>query len=441
MRSTPHSRRVLTIARQACRLGVFLLVTISLFTAACVSQPILQSDFSREPGRSFWRLSDDYREPVGKWIEPQAGAGGGSRKTLSGAIETTSGTWESPSVAVEPFHYYRVTFRTKAAVLSNYGAIWFDTHGTIIQADNYHGIDPASEWTLIDIIVRAPQRAASMTLRFRPTKAEPLTVTDVAIRPAASAEALAWADEFAKTYPAVKYTPPADRWARLPRTRAKLAAGQPLNILMLGDSICNDTSNSNYELLVQRAWGGKSAIHVSTSVRGATGCDYYAQENRVKSYVLPFEPDLLVIAGISNGPDSEPVREVIRQVRAARPETEVLLVTGAVTPAYFIAANPKWFPESTRGRSKYDPDPVIINAIKAMPTHDAATKIGLTAFSEKMRTIADDEKVAYLDMRYAWDEYMQTNNTPHDFFLRDPLHMNARAKQAAGGMLAAFLSP
>ena len=402
-----------------------------------MSQPILQSDFSHEPGRSFWRLSDDYREPVGQWVQPQRGAG----KPAGGAIETTSGTWESPAVAVEPFHYYRVTFRAKAAVLSNYGAIFFDTRGAVIQADNYHGIDPAGEWTPIDVIVRAPQHSASMVLRFRPTKPEPLAVTDVNVRPVTADEAIDFADDFAKSYPPVRYAPPADRWARLPRTHAKLAAGQPLNILMLGDSICNDTSNSNYELLVKRAWGDKPTIRVSTSVRGATGCTYYAKEDRVKSYVLPFDFDLLIIAGISNGPESEPVREVIRQVRAARPETEVLVITGAGTPAYFIAANPAWFPESTRGRSKYDPDPAIINAIKAMNTHDAATKIGLTAFGDKLRVITDEEKAAFLDMRYAWDEYMQTNGKPHDFFLRDPLHMNARAKQAVGDILAAYLSP
>src|SRR4051794_13063291 len=44
----------------------------------------------------------------------------------------------------------------------------------------------------------------------------------------------------------VKYEPPADRWALLPKTKKKLDQGGQLTIVMLGDSIVNDTSRSNW---------------------------------------------------------------------------------------------------------------------------------------------------------------------------------------------------
>ena len=42
---------------------------------------------------------------------------------------------------------------------------------------------------------------------------------------------------------------------------------------------------------------------------------------------LKHSPDLLVIGGISNRGDAEAVRLVIKQVRARKPDTEVLLLT------------------------------------------------------------------------------------------------------------------
>jgi hypothetical protein len=70
-----------------------------------------------------------------------------------------------------------------------------------------------------------------------------------------------------------------------PARRQRLASGGPLRIVMLGDSICNDTSKSLYETLLARIYP-KAKIEIVTSVRGGTGCWYYKDEGRVKPYVL-----------------------------------------------------------------------------------------------------------------------------------------------------------
>jgi hypothetical protein len=111
---------------------------------------------------------------------------------------------------------------------------------------------------------------------------------------------------------------------------ATLRRGGKLSIVMPGDSICNDTSNSLYETLICRHYP-KAKPRVITSVRGGTGCQYYQDENRVEDYVLRYRPDLLIIAGISHGYDVEAMRSVVRQVKA-KSNCEILVLTGAITP-------------------------------------------------------------------------------------------------------------
>ncbi len=90
----------------------------------------------------------------------------------------------------------------------------------------------------------------------------------------------------------LKHAPPADRWALLPKTMKRLQEGDALRIVMLGDSIVNDTSHSKYELLLGRMYP-KCRIVKVTSVRGSTGCWWYKEENRVEEWVLRHQPDLL----------------------------------------------------------------------------------------------------------------------------------------------------
>ena len=55
--------------------------------------------------------------------------------------------------------------------------------------------------------------------------------------------------------PPVRYTPPAGRWQHLPRTAAVLNKGEgELRVVLLGDSIVNDTSRSGWDLLIRRKY-------------------------------------------------------------------------------------------------------------------------------------------------------------------------------------------
>ena len=71
--------------------------------------------------------------------------------------------------------------------------------------------------------------------------------------------------------PPVRYTPPSDRWQYLPETKQLLTGGERLRVVMLGDSIVNDTSRSCWNLLLDQRYP-KCRIIKITSVRGSTGC-------------------------------------------------------------------------------------------------------------------------------------------------------------------------
>ena len=81
-------------------------------------------------------------------------------------------------------------------------------------------------------------------------------------------------EEIDKAYnemPKVTYQPTDDRWDNLTLTKKILLNGGDLRIVMLGDSIVNDTSRSRWEDLLQQKYP-KCKITKVTCVRGSTGC-------------------------------------------------------------------------------------------------------------------------------------------------------------------------
>jgi len=207
----------------------------------------------------------------------------------------------------------------------------------------------------------------------------------------------------------LKYDPPAERWKYLPKTMKRLSEGPALRIVMLGDSIVNDTASSQYELLLERSYP-KCKVAKIRSVRGSTGCWWYKEDNRVRQWVLDHNPDLLMIGGISQRDDVESIREVIRQVRQARPEVEVLLMTPA-----FGTTDPR-----TDKQWTYDADP------------------NGSGYRSRLMRMAAEEKVEFLDMTGPWGRYIRESDQARGWFMRDPVHANERGFQILGRILEKY---
>ncbi|MBM4156171.1 MAG: SGNH/GDSL hydrolase family protein [Lentisphaerae bacterium] len=207
----------------------------------------------------------------------------------------------------------------------------------------------------------------------------------------------------------IRYTPPAGRFANIPKTVEKLRAGGDLRMVLLGDSIIGNTSGSSFELLLMRDYPKCKIIKIA-STRSSTGCKYYREENRVEDYVLRHNPDLLVIGGISNGGDAEAVRSVVQQVRAKKPDTEVLLLTpvfGAMRDEHIKT----WTREIDTTKSNFRWD---------------------------MQKVAAEEKCAFFDMTGPWWEYIQSTGMTPGWFMGDAVHANARGCQIIGRLLQAW---
>ncbi len=221
-------------------------------------------------------------------------------------------------------------------------------------------------------------------------------------------------DQIERTYsdmPPVQYEPPSSRLNHLPKTRHRLTEGGTLRVVMLGDSIVNDTSRSCWNLLLQREYPN-CRIEKITSVRGSTGCWWYKEPGRVKKFVLDHKPELVIIGGISQRGDIDSILEVINQIRSGC-GADILLMTGA-----FGQVNP-----SDKDQWKKISD----------PNHFSDYRKGL----EKL---AIDVEAAFLDMGAAWGEYIRQCGKDLDWFKRDPIHANERGEQILGRILVKYIS-
>ena len=218
-------------------------------------------------------------------------------------------------------------------------------------------------------------------------------------------------DKIYSQIPPVRYNPPANRWRNLPLTKKFLSEGGTFRVVMLGDSIVNDTSRSCWNLLVERRYP-KCKIEKITSVRGSTGCWWYKEPGRVKKFVLDQKPALVIIGGISNRGDIDSIRDVIRQIKAES-DTDVLLMTGA-----FGSVDPR---DDKQWQRISDPN------------HFSEYRKGL-------EQLARQTGAAFLDMETAWAGYIRSSGKDLDWFKRDPIHANERGEQILGHILESYFT-
>ena len=211
--------------------------------------------------------------------------------------------------------------------------------------------------------------------------------------------------------PPLCYSPSANRWDRLGRTRERLAKGGLLRIVMLGDSIVNDTSRSAWDLVLMQRHPN-CRIEKVTSVRGSTGCWWYKGPGRVQKFVLDHDPDLVIIGGISQRDDLASIRDVIGQIRD-KSSPDILLMSGA-----FGSVDPFDQPQWRR----------IID-----PHCFSDYRKGLEGLAGKLNA-------GFLDMEAHWAIYIRNSGRELDWFKRDPIHANERGEQILGRILANYLS-
>jgi hypothetical protein len=282
--------------------------------------------------------------------------------------------------------------------------------GGPVLGDKYGMLAASESWIDKTVIFQGREGARAFGVGILAEKAVELEAVQVrAIDPQAAAAVL---DEQAAGLPPIACQPPADRWARLPRTRRALQDGSPCRVVMLGDSIVNDTFNSNYGALLARRYPG-SNLRIVLSVRGSTGCWYYREDEAYASYVRQRQPDLLIIGGISHREDADAIRAVIRKTRGSLPACEILLWTGPV--------GADWRQGPTDG-------------VTPMPVQACAQ----SPFVRQLEELARAEGVAFFDMKTPWDLYLGASGKPQRWFHRDSVHANDQGGSVLGQLVERF---
>lgn len=317
--------------------------------------------------------------------------------------------WISNTFPLEEFKFYELNFESFSPVKNYWAIIFFDQDGNQLIADNYSSFEKSDRFVKNKFYFRAKYKAKYGRVIFQTIEKGkgPFKIRDIIIKTATEKNIMDYIKKMSKEIPPVKKFYIEKEY--LKKTMEKLKKGEKIRIVLLGDSIMNDIGNSFFDILLKGLYP-EAKIEIITSVRGGTGCWYYEKENRVKEYVLDYKPDLLIIGGISNKDDTESIRSVIRQVKEKQ-NPEIIIMSKAVGKEGDPRINPQWTYEIVEG-----------------------------TYRDRMKKLAEQEKLEFFDIEKYWGEYIKDSNLPYEFFLRDPIHANEYGKLVLAYLLFYYFS-
>lgn len=189
----------------------------------------------------------------------------------------------------------------------NQGVFFYDKKGNVLP-DCYDTMYPGEEpyhyervlyaWDEVDTIEVFFQKPWGM--KEQNGDKCTLNVSNVKIETATWEDAVKYSDEIYAKLPPLEFKPEGNWTEKLPRTMEALKTGKPWRVLMLGDSIIQDTFHSQFHAMVKREFPESNCEWI-LAMRGGTGCWHYILAENFFKYVVAHKPDLLIIGGISNG--------------------------------------------------------------------------------------------------------------------------------------------
>lgn len=371
--------------------------------------------------------------------------------TEGAAGRLTTGKLKLPHKADGKGAYFKFSFDLRYAYSSkkpgaanvrcNQGVFFYDKKGNVLP-DCYDTLYPGEEmrhyervlyaWDEVDTIEVFFQKPWEM--REKDGDSCLLEVANVKIETATWEDAAAYADAIYAKLPPLTFKPKSDMMALLPRTKEALETGRPWRIVMLGDSIVQDSFHSQFHALIKRIYP-KSDVEWILSMRGGTGCWHYILAENFYHYVTDHRPDLLIIGGISNfadetrkgiGPTGADAMVRVAKVARERLGCEVLLVNNPLS-VDLRPCNPDDrntpLPKMTFGRTQY----------RLMD--------GMESGYEQLRRLCQSNKMAWWDVFVPCYDWLYGSGLPYQWYSRDAVHSGELGKQIIGHvMLSYFLS-
>ena len=373
-------------------------------------------------------------------FEASAAKGGETFNPLEGWYPDKGGKLVSPRIPLPKANaYYRLSFTASAPVRSYEAVAFYDADDKMV-ADNYDVVYPAGT-NRYSRVVFAQEGVTAVEIFFQSPNG--CTVSDVRFEPATAEEAAAWCDEVYSRLPPVAVEPTGDAFLSAPKTLDALKTGKPWRILLLGDSIVQDTFHSQFHALVKRAFP-KSDVTWLVSVRGSTGCWFYRIPENFGRYVASYHPDCVIVGGISNWiatddcpvTGNEAIFEVGERIRAAGAELIV------VSPALSVDTR---CPNGTEALAPVPP--------RAYDAAAEAEVLGLTGYgAEKQRSGLSPERFAelkdgcaergwgFIDALTPSYRWLYGSGRPFQFFSRDRVHSGEFGKQIIGRIMLAHFT-
>ena len=339
-----------------------------------------------------------------------------------GMYESKGGKIKSPRFpldkAANKNAFYHLIFTAKAAVQGYWWVDFFDRAGKPLPDIN-SALYASEQEIPYDVVVCADPRAAFAEISFVTKKG--VAVRNIKMEQITSADAAVWCDKLYASLPQKPYQVSKEAFALLPKTKKALNNGTPWRILMLGDSIVNDTWCSNFQSLVMRDFP-QAKLDFMISVRGSTGANYYCVPENFRECVGKFQPDLVMIGGISNyhlSAGQKPEDRVknlvllIRQCQALG--AEVVLMSPPLSWKWRPGKEPAAWSENwinSKGNKVYD--------------------------RSYQREAMKQTGIAYWDVTTVPCQIVADCPQPSSWFSRDEVHNNDRGKQLIGQNLAAW---
>lgn len=388
-------------------------------------------------------------------------------------------SWRSPFFAIDPLGYVRLSFRAKLKtgetssgltsslynqnhlrfISNNPAATWNldpltagPSGGDLIADDVTSLINLSEQWTEQVFYSRAQANAVRASIELTATDSGYL-IDDIRVESVSDRKDVsAWADGIwiQRFYssglaqsPEINGFISSEQQSRLVRTLSKLQAGQPVRIVLCGDSIVNDLANSALDVLLERAFPGAS-VSVITAVGGGTGMDQWNPLNSMYPFIsntsyrgaLKFneaiidqKPDLVILGGIStpaNQSGYAAFQDIVSKLRS----------------------------ESVVSYLGYQPDILIATGAFGSVAKSWNPSLQLTAtqgdYRGSLLRIANANNIGFWDLTGAWGEYLLAalngsdplavdHSLSRQHYWRDNIHANTYGKQILGRALTEYL--
>nr|HPN85385.1 hypothetical protein [Victivallales bacterium] len=230
--------------------------------------------------------------------KPRSSEGGSTYLPFEGLFPDKGGRIQSEIFDLLGPGYYKLTFSASSEMRCFWWLDFFDSDGKNLPDCNSLVKESGQmvayeEFFYVSGLVKKAQVAFVSKDKIR--------VRDIRIIPVNAEDAATWCDKIYGNLPPLGFSAPSDSMKLLPKTSLALNKGNCWRVVMLGDSIMNDSYNSVFQALVKRSFP-VSNIEFVISVRGATGCWYYGEQEQFDKYVSVYKPDLLMIGGVNNFP-------------------------------------------------------------------------------------------------------------------------------------------